>query len=241
MGIETTEPPDSEDAAQLHQRRRRVPHDPRAQKHHGPLARAGVPPLRARHGQDHSYAELSAVCRRTAVRPLIEPDAPVPPPADIFEDCPVLLREPGRRRRRHRRDRALLPGKPRAQVSLELERLEEFRERRIDTIHIVGGGTQNHLLCQLTADATNCAVVAGPIEATAIGNVLMQAFGTANRLAGGGARGRSALVSAGDLFAHSRTEPLGRGDRAPSRTARSRGAPRGLTEVPGRSSQTERR
>ncbi len=46
---------------------------------------------------------------------------------------------------------------------------------RFETIHIVGGGTQNQLLCQMTADACNRRVVTGPIEATAIGNVMMQA------------------------------------------------------------------
>jgi rhamnulokinase len=53
--------------------------------------------------------------------------------------------------------------------------LEELVGGRIETIHIVGGGTQNKLLCQMTADACNRRVVAGPVEATAIGNLMMQA------------------------------------------------------------------
>ena len=53
--------------------------------------------------------------------------------------------------------------------------LEELVGNRIETIHIVGGGTQNKLLCQMAADACNRRVVAGPIEATAIGNIMMQA------------------------------------------------------------------
>ncbi|MEX2176124.1 MAG: rhamnulokinase family protein [Pirellulaceae bacterium] len=56
-----------------------------------------------------------------------------------------------------------------------LSYLEELVGGRIETIHIVGGGTQNRLLCQMTADATNRRVVAGPVEATAIGNLMMQA------------------------------------------------------------------
>ena len=59
-----------------------------------------------------------------------------------------------------------------------LEMLESLTENRIDTIHIVGGGSQNHLLCQMTADACNRTVIAGPVEATAIGNVMMQMIGT---------------------------------------------------------------
>jgi rhamnulokinase len=58
-----------------------------------------------------------------------------------------------------------------------LEKLEELTGRKLDTIHVVGGGSQNALLCQFTADACNRTVVAGPVEATAIGNVLVQALG----------------------------------------------------------------
>lgn len=55
--------------------------------------------------------------------------------------------------------------------------LEQLTGGRIQTIHIVGGGTQNRLLCQMTADACNRLVVAGPVEATAIGNLMAQTLG----------------------------------------------------------------
>ncbi len=57
-----------------------------------------------------------------------------------------------------------------------LERLEELFHRRIAVIHIIGGGSQNRLLNQFTADATQRTVLTGPVEATAIGNVMVQAF-----------------------------------------------------------------
>lgn len=57
-----------------------------------------------------------------------------------------------------------------------LGQIEELTGRPIDTIHIVGGGCQNRLLCQFAADATGRRVIVGPVEATAAGNVLVQAM-----------------------------------------------------------------
>jgi rhamnulokinase len=56
-----------------------------------------------------------------------------------------------------------------------LECLEEVSGKRVEVIHIVGGGSRNALLNQFTADACNRPVLAGPVEATVFGNVLMQA------------------------------------------------------------------
>ncbi|RPJ26039.1 MAG: rhamnulokinase [Chloroflexi bacterium] len=58
-----------------------------------------------------------------------------------------------------------------------LQRLEELTGKHLDPIHMIGGGTKNRLLNQFAADATCRTVVTGPVEATAIGNVLMQAIG----------------------------------------------------------------
>ena len=62
---------------------------------------------------------------------------------------------------------------------------ERLSGSKINTVHIVGGGSQNTLLCQLTANRTGRRVLAGPVEATAVGNVLIQ--------------GRAAELVEGDL------------------------------------------
>ncbi|MCB9452329.1 MAG: rhamnulokinase [Anaerolineaceae bacterium] len=55
-----------------------------------------------------------------------------------------------------------------------LAQLETILGYRLDPVHIVGGGTQNRLLCQFTADATGRVVIAGPVEATAYGSLIIQ-------------------------------------------------------------------
>jgi rhamnulokinase len=134
----------------------------------------------ARQGRDYSYAQLSELASQAEpFGPLIEPDSPeFLAPSDMLAAIAEFCRHTGQP----------TPAGIGATIRccLEslalkyrwaLERLEEFRGKAIDVIHIVGGGTQNKLLCQLAADATGRQVIAGPVEATATGNVLMQALG----------------------------------------------------------------
>jgi rhamnulokinase len=58
-----------------------------------------------------------------------------------------------------------------------LEAIEEMLGKRFGAIHVVGGGSKNGLLCQMTADCCRRPVIAGPSEATALGNCLVQAIG----------------------------------------------------------------
>jgi rhamnulokinase len=88
----------------------------------------------------------------------------------------------------------------------KIERLAGLTGRSINTIHIVGGGSLNTLLCQLTADRTGRTVLAGPVEATAIGNVLVQA--RAQGLVTGSLEGLRALVAR--AFVPVRYEPRSR-------------------------------
>jgi rhamnulokinase len=56
-----------------------------------------------------------------------------------------------------------------------VHRAAELTGRRVRTIHLVGGGARNAVLCRLTAERSGLPVIAGPVEATAIGNALVQA------------------------------------------------------------------
>ncbi|MFJ9817648.1 rhamnulokinase family protein [Streptomyces sp. NPDC101151] len=92
---------------------------------------------------------------------------------------------------------------------------QRLADRPVDVVHIVGGGTRNALLCRLTADACGLPVVAGPTEAAALGNVLVQA--RAHGLVGDLAGMRRLLVRTQPL---TRYEP--RGDTARWRAAEAR-------------------
>jgi rhamnulokinase len=59
---------------------------------------------------------------------------------------------------------------------LTLDQLRSVAPRPVNRIHVIGGGSRNEMLCRFTADATGLPVIAGPAEATAIGNIMVQAL-----------------------------------------------------------------
>ncbi|MEW5979582.1 MAG: rhamnulokinase family protein [Acidobacteriota bacterium] len=132
-------------------------------------------------GHDYSYSELcEAAASKPAFRSLIDPDDPSflrPPdmPLAVTEFClrtdqPVPEDPPAC-------VRAILESLA-FKYRYVLESLEQLTGRKFEEIRIVGGGVQNSLLNQFTADATGRRVTAGPIEAAAIGNIGMQALTT---------------------------------------------------------------
>ncbi len=132
-----------------------------------------------RAGEEFSYPQLDGLAAKVATpAPIVEPDhheflAPADMPAALRAFC--------------RRTGQTLPDDKGVVVRCvlqslalkyrwTLERIEECRGQRAPVVHIVGGGSNSALLNQFTADATGRTVIAGPIEGTAIGNILMQAI-----------------------------------------------------------------
>jgi rhamnulokinase len=132
----------------------------------------------AREGTEYSYEQMARMAGDAApFASVISPDAFLEPgriperiaaycrktgqqaPADAASMCRTVLESLALRYR---------------QV---LESLESLLGKKIGVVHIVGGGSRNQVLNQFVADATNRPVVAGPTEATAAGNVLVQAIG----------------------------------------------------------------
>jgi sugar (pentulose or hexulose) kinase len=134
-----------------------------------------------RDGYDHTYAELTQMAGRAKpLAALIDPDhkpfgSPGEMPAKIDQFCDQTRQK----RPSNRGDyvRTCLESLALA-YRRTLDGLQDVLGRKIDVIHIVGGGVQNELLNQMTADACGRIVLAGPVEATAIGNVLVQAMAT---------------------------------------------------------------
>ncbi|MEO1528713.1 MAG: rhamnulokinase family protein [Planctomycetota bacterium] len=133
-----------------------------------------------RRGRDVSWEDMVSQAKEaTPFKLLINPDAAdFTAPADMIDAIDAYAARTGQDVAGDESVyfRAALEGLAlRYRVSLGM--LEQLVGNRIETIHIVGGGTMNELLCQMTADACGRVVVAGPVEATAIGNVVMQMVG----------------------------------------------------------------
>ena len=125
----------------------------------------------------YSYDELITACQQVKpYRSLIDPDDPsflnpVSMPEAIREYC----------RKNGQLEPSTIPEFTRCifeslarKYQLVLEQLKRVAPYPIKTLHMIGGGSLNPFLCQLTADATGLPVVAGPAEATALGNILVQ-------------------------------------------------------------------
>jgi len=134
-------------------------------------------------GDQLDYDELTKLAENAApLRSLIDPDdARFLPPGDMPARIREFCKETGQP----------IPESP-AEISrcileslallyaIRIEELERLTGRTIRVLHIVGGGSCNRLLNQFAANATGRVVVAGPVEATAIGNVLVQSIATGN-------------------------------------------------------------
>jgi rhamnulokinase len=133
-----------------------------------------------RQGDAPEFSEMVEAARMAPANvTVIDPDDPsLVAPADMIEAVQTLAQRTGQPIPQGVGPlcRAAFEGLA-ARYRLTLEKLERLVGNPIHTIHIVGGGSQNEFLCQMTADACNRTVVAGPVEATAIGNLVMQAIG----------------------------------------------------------------
>jgi rhamnulokinase len=120
---------------------------------------------------------LAAAAREPAFAAVVDPDdAAFLPPGDMPARIAAACRRTGQPE----------PASPAAVTRCILDSLAlahrrtvrqavELSGHEVEVVHVVGGGARNALLCQLTADACGLPVLAGPVEATALGNVLVQA------------------------------------------------------------------
>lgn len=155
-------------------------------------------------GSGASWQDLvELAARRTPLACVVDIDDPrLLPPGNMVERLQRLARETGQ----------VLAADPGSVTRCILDSLalayaqavraaSDLSGREVDVIHIVGGGSQNELLCQLTAEATGLPVVAGPAEGTALGNLLVQAQAT-GAIGPGLAALRRVAVASADVTAY---------------------------------------
>ena len=133
----------------------------------------------AAHGEELSYDEMTRLAAQAApLRSLVDPDfADFSRPGDMPERIREFCRRTGQPVPESKGEiiRCALESlalKYRAVIGM----LESATGRKVEALHIVGGGTRNRLLNQFAANATGLPTITGPVEATAIGNILMQAI-----------------------------------------------------------------
>jgi rhamnulokinase len=130
-------------------------------------------------GASATYEELTrAAAEAPPFRALIDPDDPgFLNPLDMPEAIRSYCRRTGQQLPDSKASfiRSILESLA-LKYRLVVDEMERVVKRRIKRIHIIGGGSQNRLLCQFTADATGRPVTAGPAEAAAVGNILVQAM-----------------------------------------------------------------
>ena len=129
-------------------------------------------------GEDLSYPELTAMAEKAepfAVSIDVDQDSFIAP-GEMPKRINEYLEQTGQQRTTDKGQivRAVLEGLALKYRAI-LDKLEDVTGTTIECLHIVGGGTQNELLNQFAANATGKKVITGPVEATAIGNIVMQA------------------------------------------------------------------
>ena len=132
----------------------------------------------AAEGREYNYAQIEAMGREAIDFPsVIDPDDPrFAAPKDMDAEIKAALAESGQQ----------VPVNDAEMISCiyhsltkkykdVIAMLQSFASFTIDKLHVIGGGSANKLVSQLTADTLGIPVIAGPVEGTAIGNIMMQA------------------------------------------------------------------
>lgn len=131
----------------------------------------------AQAGECYTYDELEALAKEaTPFQSFIDPDAPM---LSAHGDLPEKIRAYCRQTQQEVPQsvgdliRCIYESLA-LKYRLALEQIEQCAARKFDVLHMLGGGTKDAFLCQMTADSTGLRVVAGPVEATALGNIILQ-------------------------------------------------------------------